>query len=148
MRSLDEVFDRLPHSAFRRRFGLGAAERDVLRRIGWAGMTAHARDFVARRLAPARPDRDGKQTPFRGHPVFVAQHATATCCRGCLAKWHRIPPGRPLTPAEQDHVVAALARWLRAQAPELGQAQELGQAPGAGSAPDASVDALPLFRQR
>jgi hypothetical protein len=44
----------------------------------------HAADFVAGRLAPALPNNDGKQTPMRGHPVFIAQHATATCCRGCL----------------------------------------------------------------
>jgi hypothetical protein len=73
---------------------------------------AHARDLVARRLAPAQPASDGKQTPFRGHPVFVAQHATGTCCRSCLAKWHGIPAGRRLTPDEQEHVVSAIARWL------------------------------------
>jgi hypothetical protein len=76
---------------------------------------AHARDFVAQRLAPAAPHNDGRQTPMRGHPVFIAQHATATCCRGCLQKWHAIPPGRPLTPEEQAHAVAAIERWLREQ---------------------------------
>jgi predicted Fe-S protein YdhL (DUF1289 family) len=46
--------------------------------------------------------------------VFVAQHATATCCRGCLEKWHAIPAGRELTDAEQAHVVRAIERWLDA----------------------------------
>jgi hypothetical protein len=76
----------------------------------------HARDFIAQRLAPAHPANDGKQTPWKGHPVFVAQHATATCCRGCLAKWHRIDKGHELTADEQQHVLATLERWLRAQA--------------------------------
>jgi hypothetical protein len=76
---------------------------------------AHARDFIVRRLAPAMPVNDGKQTPFRGHPVFVAQHATATCYRTCLAKWHGIEKSRPLTVEEQNHVIAALERWLRLQ---------------------------------
>ena len=75
----------------------------------------HARDFVGRRLAPAAPENDGRQTPWRGHPVFVAQHATATCCRSCLAKWHGIAAGRELTPEEQEHVVEAITRWLRDQ---------------------------------
>jgi hypothetical protein len=74
---------------------------------------SHAADFVAARLAPALPPNDGRQTPMRGHPVFIAQHATATCCRGCLAKWHGIRSGRPLEPAEQGHAVAAIGRWLR-----------------------------------
>lgn len=68
--------------------------------------------IVEKRLAPAEPVNDGKQTPMRGHPVLIAQHATATCCRSCLAKWHGIPAGRLLDAAEQRHVVAAIARWL------------------------------------
>ncbi|MGV9305492.1 DUF4186 family protein [Nonomuraea sp. NPDC003727] len=54
-------------------------------------------DLIARRLVPAEPYKDGEQTPCRGHPVFVAQHATATCCRTCLHRWHDIPRGRELT---------------------------------------------------
>lgn len=64
------------------------------------------------RLAPAEPRHDGKQTPYRGHPVFIAQHATACCCRGCLRKWHGIPKGRALTAEEQDYIVGALQTWL------------------------------------
>ena len=113
-RNLDRLFARLATSGFRQRFRLATPERDYLRRKGLEVVLAHARDFIARRLAPAAPVRDGKQTPFRGHPVFVAQHATATCCRGCLAKWHGIPAGRSLTAEEQDHVIAVIERWLTA----------------------------------
>jgi hypothetical protein len=115
VRSLEDVFARLADSAFRSRFRLAAREREYLRARGKETVLMHARAFVAQRLAPARPANDGKQTPFRGHPVFVAQHATATCCRGCLSKWHGIPAGRPLTAEEQDHVVAAIGRWLDTQ---------------------------------
>jgi hypothetical protein len=116
VRDPDELFAALDTSAFRRRFRLAAREREYLRARGLPTVLEHARDFVAARLAPAEPRNDGRQTPFRGHPVFVAQHATATCCRGCLAKWHRIDRGRDLTAAEQAHVVAAIARWLRQEA--------------------------------
>ncbi len=113
MRDIDQIFAELPKSAFRRRMRLGAPERDYLTRKGFDAILDHARDFVDKRLAPAFPVKDGKQTPFRGHPVFIAQHATATCCRSCLAKWHDIPRGKPLNEAEKDHVVAVLDRWLR-----------------------------------
>ena len=113
MRPLDDVFDALAGSAFRRRQRLGAADRAYLDEKGIGTVLLHAEDFVARRLAPAHPARDGEQTPWRGHPVFVAQHATGTCCRGCLEKYHGIPKGAPLTDAEQAHVVAALERWLK-----------------------------------
>jgi hypothetical protein len=63
-------------------------------------------------LATDFPEKDGKQTPFRGHPVFVAQHATACCCRGCLEKWHRIPKGRSLNVDEQTYIFNVLKCWL------------------------------------
>ena len=115
MRDLDDLFAALAKSDFRRRFRLRPAERTYLETKGWPVVLSHARDFIEKRLAPAEPRNDGKQTPFRGHPVFVAQHATATCCRGCLAKWHRIPQGRPLDETEKAHVAAVLERWMRAQ---------------------------------
>jgi len=112
VRDLDDLFAALARSRFRGSFSLGAKERALLEAKGMATVLEHARVFVAERVAPAAPANDGRQTPFRGHPVFVAQHATATCCRSCLAKWHRIAAGRPLTAAEQAHAVAAIGRWL------------------------------------
>jgi hypothetical protein len=109
---IDHVFAALARSPFRRRFRLGAPERAYLDANGLPAVLDHARGFIAKRLAPARPVNDGKQTPFRGHPVFVAQHATATCCRSCLAKWHGIPRGHPLDAREIDHIIAVLRRWL------------------------------------
>ncbi|WP_202594226.1 DUF4186 domain-containing protein [Frateuria defendens] len=112
MHDLDALWPRLRAAPFRRKFRLGPNERDYLRRHGRAAVLRHAADFVARRLAPAQPARDGRQTPWRGHPVFIAQHATATCCRGCLETWHGIARGHALSAAEQAHAVAAIARWL------------------------------------
>ena len=115
MRDIDRVFAELQKSPFRRRFRLGPRERAYLENKGLAAVLDHARDFIAKRLAPASPANDGKQTPFRGHPVFIAQHATATCCRPCLAKWHGIARGCPLDDGEREHVIAVLERWLRMQ---------------------------------
>ena len=115
MRSLDDVFPVLATSAFRRRFHLGPTERGYLETHGLPAVMVQAEELIARRLAPADPPNDGRQTPFRGHPVFVAQHATGTCCRGCLAKWHDIPRGAALTDEQQAHVIAALERWMRAE---------------------------------
>lgn len=105
---------RLARSRFRSRLRLGARDAAYLRDRGAETVRGHAEDFVRRRLAPAQPANDGRQTPWRGHPAFVAQHATATCCRGCLARWHGIPAGRPLTEAEVGYVVDVIAAWLGA----------------------------------
>jgi predicted Fe-S protein YdhL (DUF1289 family) len=112
---LDALFQALGRSTFRRRFRLRGAELAYLRGKGMDTVLRHADEMIATRLAPAEPPNDGKQTPMRGHPVFVAQHATATCCRGCLAKWHRIPKGRELADSERAHVVAVIERWIREQ---------------------------------
>ncbi len=87
-------------------------ELDYLRNKGMSEVIKHAADFIEKRLAPASLVNDGKQTPWRNHPVFVAQHATATCCRGCLQKWHEIPKGRALTVEEQHYIVEVIGAWL------------------------------------
>lgn len=73
---------------------------------------SHAQDFVRQKLAPAEPLHDGKQTPMHGHPVFIAQHACACCCRGCLNKWYRVPKGVPLTEVQQEKIVNLLMTWI------------------------------------
>jgi predicted Fe-S protein YdhL (DUF1289 family) len=112
---LDELFDRLARSPFRRRFRLRPAERDYLERKGLDTVMSHGSKFIEERLALADPPNDGKQTPMRNHPIFVAQHGTATCCRGCLENWHGIPRWRPLTPEEKAYILSVLRRWLTAQ---------------------------------
>jgi len=110
---LEALFLRLGRSEFRRRFRLRAREREYLRRKGLAVVLEHGAAFIEERLAPARPANDGRQTPYRNHPVFVAQHATATCCRGCLEKWHRIAKGETLTDEQRVYVLGVLEHWLR-----------------------------------
>lgn len=111
----EALLARLAHDRFRRRFRLGPAERATLRKQGRGTILEHARRFIRERLAPARPAQDGRQTPYRGHPVFIAQHATATCCRRCLERWHGISSGAALTPDQIDYVLDIIDRWLRAR---------------------------------
>jgi hypothetical protein len=112
MRELDELFAALAKSAFRRKFHLQGKDLEYLYNKGLTTVLSHANDFISKRLAAAFPEKEGKQTPFRGHPVFVAQHATACCCRGCLEKWHRIPKGRFLSVDEQTYILNVLKCWL------------------------------------
>ena len=109
---IENLFARLQRSTFRSRFRLGVKERKYCYDKGAEVIDQHAADFIASRLAPAQIPNDGKQTPMRGHPVFIAQHATATCCRGRLEKWHAIPRGRGLSDEEQRYVVQVIHHWL------------------------------------
>ena len=105
----------LRKSKFRSKFKLTQKERDYLASKGFDIITAHAFQFVRSRVAPDFPKNDGKQTPMRGHPVFIAQHATATCCRGCISKWHGIDKGRALNEEEVNYIVSLIIRWIEQQ---------------------------------
>jgi len=105
----------LRQSKFRSKFNLSQKDRDYIAAKGFETIKEHAFQFINTRVAPDFPKNDGKQTPMRGHPVFIAQHATATCCRGCISKWHGIEKGRALSDAEVDFVVALIMRWIDRQ---------------------------------
>ena len=109
---LEKVFAALEQSSFRRGFRLRGKELEYFRNKGLPVVLEHAADFIEKRLAAASPANDGKQTPMRHHPVFIAQHATATCCRGCLQKWHGIPKGRALEDAEKQYIIEVIKMWL------------------------------------
>ncbi len=112
MQTVDEALAKLQKSKFRSGFHLDERNVKYIDEKGLDVIRSHAADFVAKRLAPAEIPNDGKQTPMRGHPVFVAQHACACCCRGCLNKWYRVPQGRALTESEQRRIVNLLMAWI------------------------------------
>lgn len=107
-----QLFERLDNSKFRSSFHLKQKDIDYINQKGLDTIRQHAKDFIAKREAPAFIANDGKQTPMRGHPVFIAQHACACCCRGCLEKWHKIPKGRELTDEEVEYIVGLIMQWI------------------------------------
>lgn len=109
----EEAFFRLSQSSFRSSFHLSQKDKDYIAAKGIETIRSHAKDFIRTRLAPAHPAKDGKQTPLRGHPVFVAQHACAFCCRGCLNKWYHVPSGVPLTDLQQEKIVNFIMLWIQ-----------------------------------
>lgn len=106
------MLERLSHSQFRAKFALTDKERAYARTKGKATIDRHAREMLRDRIGAAEPKNDGRQTPWRGHPVFTAQHATATCCRGCIEKWHHLPKGRELTEAEVNRLADLVMAWI------------------------------------
>jgi hypothetical protein len=117
-KSIIKKLTSLKQSKFKSKFRLLQKDRDYIAAKGLETIKAHAYQFVNSRVAPDFPKNDGKQTPMRGHPVFIAQHATATCCRGCLQKWHGIGKGRALNVEAVDFVVALIVGWIERQIKE------------------------------
>lgn len=109
---MNDILKKLAKSKFRSSFSLKPNDITYIDNKGMETIKKHAYELIEKRLAPSIIPNDGKQTPMRGHPVFIAQHATATCCRNCLEKWHHISSGKELTSQEIDYVVAILMKWI------------------------------------
>lgn len=120
-RRIENILNSLEKSKFRSSFKLGLKDIKYIEQKGMDTIVSHAKDFVASRLADKSKFKDGKQTPMHGHPVFIAQHATATCCRECLSKWHHIEHSHVLTNEEQEYVVSVIIAWIKLQIKNFGK---------------------------
>ena len=112
-KKIDNILFSLSKSKFRSSFHLKENDIQYIKDKGLNKIKEHAYDFIKNRLAKDVIPNDGKQTPMKGHPVFIAQHATATCCRGCLFKWHKIEKNKALTNEEIDYIVCVIMKWIK-----------------------------------
>ncbi len=110
--NIEQALARLEKSSFRSKFHLKDIDKKYVREKGMDVIRMHAKEFVKTRLAPENLANDGKQTPMRGHPVFIAQHACACCCRGCLEKWYKVQKNVKLNDIQQERIVNLLAAWI------------------------------------
>lgn len=113
MDDIQNIIEKLNKSKFRSSFHLKDKDFEYINKKGIDTIRQHAYDFIIKRLSPAVIMNDGKQTPMRGHPVFIAQHATATCCRECLYKWHKIPQNIQLNESQVDYIVNIIMFWIK-----------------------------------
>ena len=112
MSKIDIVLERLSKSKFRSSFHLNKKMKEYVVSKGMDVIKSHAYDFILGRIAGDNILNDGKQTPMRGHPVFIAQHACAWCGRSCLEKWHHISKGRKLSDEEVNYIVNLIMVWI------------------------------------
>lgn len=112
-KNLEKILYNLSKSKFRSSFKLKEKDIEYIRKKGMITIKEHTRDFVNKRLSSSNIPNDGKQTPYYGHPTFIAQHATATCCRKCMYKWHHIPVKKDLTESEKNYVVDLIMAWIK-----------------------------------
>ncbi|MDY5873305.1 MAG: DUF4186 domain-containing protein [Bacilli bacterium] len=111
---IEKLLDSLAKSKFRGSFHLNSKMKDYVKEKGIDKIKSDAYDLIEKRLAPANPLNDGKQTPMRQvHPVFIAQHACGCCCRGCLERIHHIPKNKELSKSEIDYIVEVIMTWIK-----------------------------------
>lgn len=112
MQTIEVALAKLNKSKFRSRFHLKQEDIDYIDKKGLEKIRSDAKDFISKRLAPTQIPNDGRQTPMKGHPVFIAQHATACCCRGCLNKWYNVPKNTELSAVRQKKIVNLIMAWI------------------------------------
>ncbi len=111
---INKLLDSLSKTKFRGSFHLNKKMHDYVIDKGIDKICNDCYEIVRSRLAPCDIANDGKQTPMRQvHPVFIAQHATGTCCRGCLYRMHHIGKGRELTEKEIRYIVNVIMIWIQ-----------------------------------
>ena len=113
--NINQILYKLSKSKFRSSFYLKEKDKEYIKEKGLEKIREHAYDFISKRLKDDKIFNDGKQTPMKGHPVFIAQHATATCCRKCMYKWYGIKEDIVLTQEEQDYIVKVIMTWIAIQ---------------------------------
>ena len=118
---INTVLENLSKSTFRNKFHLKEKEINYIKEKGIDKIQEHTKDFINKRLAQAVIQNDGKQTPMRGHPVFIAQHATGCCCRGCLYKWHKIPKGVELSEEQKNNICEVIMTWIQREIKRNGE---------------------------
>lgn len=110
---IQQKLNKLEKSKFRSSFHLKPKEIEYIEKKGLEEIKKQAYEIINKRLKPEIIKNDGKQTPMKNHPVFIGQHATATCCRGCLYKWHHIEKNKELTEHEIDFITTLIIEWIR-----------------------------------
>lgn len=110
--NINNILNKLSKSKFRNSFHLKEKDIKYVENKGLNIVEEHAYDFINKRLKPKYIPNDGRQTPMKGHPVFIAQHATATCCRNCLYKWHKIQPNKELNNEEITYITSIILTWI------------------------------------
>jgi hypothetical protein len=74
-------------------------------------LRAFVREELAKGIAPPRPWGDGRRVPvegpkLEGHPLFYAQHATASCCKKCAYYWWGLPRDQQYSDPQLDFLTS------------------------------------------
>lgn len=72
-------------------------------------------EIIFKREAPAFIHNDGSRLQQKDIRCLLLSIATATCCRECIRKWHKIQPGKELSRIQQDYLVDVIMTWIQSE---------------------------------
>ena len=114
-KEINSIKEKLAKDKSRSVFTLGQAEVEYIQSRGIDILRLHATDFIQKRIAPAEPKNDGHQTPTKGHPVFIAQHACGCNDRDAVETFFSLKKGKQLTEKQVHLIVDVLISWMNDQ---------------------------------
>ena len=117
-KKIEEVFSKLNKTGRISNFSLGDAEIEYVSSRGIEILRLHATDFIQKRIAPKEPKNDGYQTPAKGHPVFLAQHACGCNDIDSVEQFFGFKKGSLLKEKEVNLIVDVIVSWLEDQIAE------------------------------
>ena len=124
--NINKLLNSLSKSKFRGSFHLNNKMKNYVNEKGMAKIQMDAKEIIIKRLSSKNPVNDGKQTPMKQvHPVFIAQHATGCCCRGCLERIHNISKEKELNEIEINYIVEVLIKWIKREIGEENDNKEI-----------------------
>jgi hypothetical protein len=112
---IDETFKNLKYEFIRHYYwhrNIDDRAVNYAKRKGKINLMATVEKRIRSSVSKPADSFDGRQTDWNGNPIFYAQHATATCCRRCIEKWHNIPRDRELTKSEIQYFTELARRYL------------------------------------
>ena len=124
--NINKLLNSLSKSKFRGSFHLNNRMKNYVNEKGMAKIQRDAKEIIIKRLSSKNLLNDGKQTPMKQvHPVFIAQHATGCCCRGCLERIHHISKRKELNKYEINYIIEVLVEWIKKEIGEENDNKEI-----------------------
>lgn len=112
---IDQTLFHLAKTKYRRQYVLSPKLKEYCRQTGMEKLRRKAFEIVREKVSSPYYKGEGRQTPLDGHPIYIAMHATGTCCRTCLEVWHSIVSGRRLTEKDIIYIVDTIMEWIKRQ---------------------------------
>lgn len=124
--NIEKLLESLSKTKFRGSFHLNNKMKEYVKAKGIIKIENDAKEIIIKRLSSKYPLNDGRQTPMKQvHPVFIAQHATGCCCRGCLEKIHKIKKSKELNNKEINYIIRIIMLWIKKEIGEENDNKEI-----------------------
>lgn len=114
-----DIFRRLNCSKVCCKFKLKDDQWDYLAKRGFDSILLEGRTLIVKIFSEEAKHHSCKVAPVQNHPIFTALHATGTCCRSSLEKWHKIPKNKELREKDIFYILLVVKEWIiRQEMPE------------------------------